>query len=268
MANRLFTETLAKYIAGLTDADGSLSLSAAKYSDGTFRPSLTFKIVQAESIDKDFKLITSLHEKTKLGRLNYTEANGNRARTCSWCISASNELELFLPRIMKYLIIKGQHFKRSYDWFKDIKGNKYTQQELTWFRQNLKQSRADTGPLKPKNYPSAAWLAGYADGDGCLHIGARQKLFTVTFHVQDICAIELIQKAFGGNVYHGLWKNNPYVSQYRLSLGGKQLLNPSGKNFIKYILPHLQIKRHKAEQLLAMHQQRLNERASSEEAIV
>lgn len=264
MANKLFTETLAKYIAGLTDADGSLSLTAAKLPDGTFRPSLVFKIVQADSVDKDFKTITALHEATKLGRLQYTKAKGNKAPTCSWCISAYNELELFLPRIAKYLVIKGQHFKRSFDWYKSIRGKRYNQQELTWFRQNLKQSRADAGPLKPKNYPSAAWLAGYTDGDGCLYGGSRQKLFTVSFHKDDLCGVELIQKAFGGHIYHNLWKNNPNVSQYRLSIGGKKQLNATGVKFIRYILPHLKIKRHKAEQLLAMHQQRLNERDSTE----
>ncbi|MDE7064797.1 MAG: hypothetical protein K2O70_04915, partial [Desulfovibrionaceae bacterium] len=69
-------------------------------------------------------------------------------------------------------------------------------------------------------------------------------------------------------IYKDCWKNNPNVFQYRLTLGGMRKLNATGLRFIHYILPHLHIKKHKAEQLLAMHQQRLSEEAPTGEAIV
>lgn len=267
MANNLFTETLAKYIAGITDADGSLYITAAKHGD-TFIPTIAYKIVQADSIDFNFKNITFMRNAVGFGSLNYTPPKGNKAALCEWKIRARNELELFLPHIIKHLVIKGKHFKRIFDWWRSIRGASYSQQELTWFRKNLKQSRTDTGPLKPKNYPSAAWLAGYMDGDGCLHLGKRQKLFTISFHKDDIIAPELIQRAFGGQIYTGCWKKNPNVYAYRLTLGGMQKLNASGLKLLHYVLPHLKIKKHNAEQMLAMHQQRLNEEAPTGEVIV
>jgi hypothetical protein len=212
-----------------------------------------FKLVQAETIDRDFKMIQHLHSTVALGHLNYTEAKGNKAKLCEWKIRASEELEMFVPRIAKYLIIKGAHFKRSLEWWRTIRGSRYSQEELSWFRENLKQSRADSGPLKPKNYPSAAWLAGYLDGDGCLYLGERQKMLTISFHKDDIVAPQLIQKAFGGNIYTGLWKNSPDVCQYRLTLGGKNSLNPTGRKLLQYVVPHLRIKKHNAELLLALH---------------
>lgn len=268
MANKDFTETLAKYIAGLADADGSLAIGATKF-DEKFVPNLTFKITQAKSIDKDFKLMNYLFNNVKLGRLHIcTNQKGNRADICEWAVSSRNELEIFLPRIIKYLVIKGTHFDRTLTWWRNIRGFSYDLQELQWFRKNLKQSRADTGSLKPKNYPSAAWLAGYVDGDGCLYLGPKQKMFTVSFHKDDMVGPLFIQKAFGGNIYEHLWKNSPDVCQYRLTLGGKYKLNPTGEKFIRYILPHLHIKKHNAELLLAMNQQRLSEKAPTGEATV
>lgn len=269
MANTLFTETLAKYLAGFIDADGSLSLFAIKQNDGTFYPALTFKICQASSIDHNFRLLTSLFNKVKLGRI-YIRQNqpGNKADICEWVIRPTNELEMFIPRIAKYLVIKGKHFSRTLEWYRSIKGTRYSQQELKWLRLNLQQSRVDTGPLKPKNYPSSAWLAGYMDGDGCIYIGKRQSLFTISFHKNDMQAPILIQKAFGGHIYAGLWKTNPSVMQYRLTLGGRETLNASGLKLLRYVIPHLQIKKYKVEQLLARHQQRLNEEAPTGEATV
>ena len=267
MANKLFTETLAKYIAGLVDADGSLSISASK-RDNMFYPQISFKIVQADSIDRDFKNLLRIFNSVQLGNVTYTESKGNKARLCEWKICSFSELELFIPRIAKYLVVKGMHFDRSLKWFRSIHGQRYSLQELHWLRDQLKQSRKDTGPLKAKNYPSAAWLAGYADGDGCIYIGDRQKMFTMSFHKDDIVGPQLIQKAFGGNIYEHLWKNNQDVYQYRLTLGGKQLLNATGEKFIRYILPHLHIKKHNAELLLAVHKQRLSEKAPTGEATV
>lgn len=268
MANKLFTETLAKYIAGLSDADGSLTIGASKQKDGSFYPALSFKIVQAESIDRGHKLMRRLHACTGVGTLAFIPSHGNKPTLCEWRIRARNELEYFLPHIIKHAVIKGKHFKRSLEWWRSIRGGRYNQEELTWFRKNLQQSRADTGPVKPKNFPSAAWLAGYMDGDGCLYLGKRQKMLTFSFHKDDLVAPTLIQKAFGGHIYAGLWKNNPTVFQYRLTLGGKYRLNPNGLKLLKYVISHLHIKKHNAELLLAMHQQRLSEEAPTGEATV
>lgn len=257
-------ESEVKYLAGLLDADGSLSFKISKSSSGKTFVYLVLGLSGAKKIDRrDYILSLTKYGGTALEYLNDA---GNPAN--KWHVQDKTTLNKILPRLLKHMVIKAKHWDRMFAIYQEFSG-KDVSDKVDFLREFSIQSRKDTGPLKAKKHPTWAWIAGYLDGDGCytfskkgnkntLHVGA------IT-HIHDTVGLELLQKAFGGSIYQPQ-KDNTVL--WRRGLGKSQ--RAFAKHFLTKVLRHSRLKQHKIERMLAFHNepQRLNEGIPTGKAIV
>jgi hypothetical protein len=143
-----------------------------------------------------------------------------------------------------------------------------TVDEFRVLAQASKESRKlNVGPIKPKNHPTWAWLAGYLDGDGCYSFRTsknKNMRLSVTAHITDVSVLEFLQRSFGGTI-----KKNSRTDSVRVYWLG---LGPSKRSFALRFLPklvkHSRLKKHKIEQMIAFHRQRLSVPGAEAQAIV
>jgi hypothetical protein len=256
-------ETLVKYLAGLMDADGSLSF-AFKKCDA--RPSehyvgLYLSLASSDAVD-DQGFIDDLPELTKMGSLN---RYGARKQFKSWVVSKRSDLEMLLPRLIKHMVIKARHWQWLLDeWRKlRIKSNTVSTGIMDELKQSSKDSRKSrVGPIKPKNHPTWAWVAGYLDGDGWysyrsgVYNGYRQ--FTISCgavaHKNDMSVLLFLQNAFGG--YVRLQGQAPDVYVWKRSLGYQN--RSFALDFLPRVAKHSRLKRKKIDAIIHHHRQRLS----------
>ena len=266
-----FTETQIKYLAGLIDADGSLHFHFREYGD-RFNVTLKLVLQQSLSIDHNGKFINSLSEymgfvqEIDLQSQKETWSNANR-----WTVNSQSDLNMLIPRLTKHMVIKAKHFERLHERYNALFGKSVTESEMNELKEFAAESRTDTGPLKPKKHPTWAWVAGYLDGDGCYYMRSRTKnwgvstelLVRVVAHDDDVQSLQLLQKAFKGNLKKNSHENTHYWTR---NLGNQDA------TFAKYFLSkmrfHSHLKRHKIEQMIHYHSQRLNELTAKAGVIV
>lgn len=246
-----YNETLNKYVAGFVDADGALSFYFNKTVDGHFRICLQFSIVQIDNRGRGFKLLQDLRDAYAVGSIHNIEVKNQKC----WWVSSKNDLEKFLPHIIKHMVIKGKHFQRMLDKRRELSGVNLTQEQVDELRKFAKESRADTGPTRYKKNASPAWLAGYIDGDGYLRCSDREHWLKIHVQKSDVCSVELIQSTYGGNIYKTTKEN---IKEFKLNFGAS--FYGTATKVLKAIIPHLRLKRHDAEMILYWHKQRLNEK--------
>lgn len=250
-------ESLVKYLAGLLDADGSLSLIGNRGLDGRVRPTLKLDLVAADVIDHH-RFVASLPTLTKMG--NVTR---KMDRYTAWSVVRRAELEMLLPRLIKHMVIKARHWQWLLGFWRDWRSQEKGQKSMsadewrTLAEASRESRRTRVGPLKPKNHPTWAWLAGYLDGDGCFSFRTSRNhnmRLSVTAHVMDLSVLEFLQKAFGGTI-----KPNSRTANVKVWWRG---LGPSHSSFALRFLPnivgHARLKRHRIEQLIHYHRQRLS----------
>lgn len=252
-----FSESEIKYLAGLLDADGCLSLNKYNTAKGTF-VRLELALAASESIDRH-GYIFSLGERA--GNVTTTKYTNGWSASHKWRVGKTSELNQLLPRIIKHMVIKGAHWNRLYNFYLDNKGSCIGDFDVREFSE---ASRKETGPIKAKSHPTWAWVAGYLDGDGSYSIKGRVLRMSVVCQDSDVVGIHLLHKAFGGQLYnydndYPRWKRNlgPSDSQFAV-------------NFLKKVHRHSRLKKHKIEQMLAFHNQpqRLSESIPTGKAIV
>lgn len=246
-----YNETLNKYVAGFVDADGALSFYFNKTVDGHFRICLQFSIVQIDNRGRGFKLLQDLRDAYDVGSIHNIEVKNQKC----WRVSSKNDLEKFLPHIIKHMVIKGKHFQRMLDKRRELSGVNLTQEQVDELRKFAKESRADTGPTRYKKNASPAWLAGYIDGDGYLRCYDREHWLKIHVQKSDVCSVELIQSTYGGKIYKTAKEN---IKEFKLNFGAS--FYGTATKVLKAIIPHLRLKRHDAEMILYWHKQRLNEK--------
>lgn len=260
-----FKETDIKYLAGLLDADGSMVWQLTPYKD-TFNVSLKITLQQSESIDRGGEYIKWLasicgnHQHIKLNNEKWSDAN-------RWTLQGASEIEMFLNRILKHMVIKAKHWNAMHEMWKALPNKSVSKQEAEGLRQFAKVSRKAVGPLKPKKHPTWPWVAGYLDGDGCYHIRKRKKnwgvftelLVKVVAHDDDIVGLELLNKAFKGNL-----KNNSYENTHHWTRNLGNADRSFAIYFLRKVHRHSRLKKWKIEQLLHHHLQRLSESNSTE----
>lgn len=251
----MFGETESKYLAGLLDADGSLSFV---HNNGYL--SLMLHLSMSESIDKGGKYAHYLV--SKVGKLHTRKRNENWAVQNEWILYARNDHEKTLPHVIKHMVVKGKKWSFMLETLREYKGKKLTKEEFLEFRSFANDLH---GPLKSKKHPTWAWTAGYIDGDGWylkrerehqteMHVG-------VVSHPDSPEGLELLHKAFGGVLKmdrgHLRWIKN-------LGPRDKQF----AKSFLKKMVNHSHLKQWKIEQLLSTYSQRLSVLTPTGDAIV
>jgi len=267
-----FTETDIKYLAGLIDADGSLMFHFTRYNDTKFNVCLKLVLQQSLSIDIDGKFIKSLSE--YCGFIQFIEinkSNPNWSDANRWTVNNTQHLNMLVPRLAKHMVIKAKHFMSMLEKLNSIKGKSVSEEEMIELKEFAFSSRKDVGPLKPKKHPTWAWVAGYIDGDGCYFQRSRKKnwgvykelMVRVVAHNDDKVSLELLNHSFKGNLKQNSHENTWYWSR---NLGNADA--SFAVHFLRKMLMHSRLKRHKIELMLNHHLQRLSESASTEDAIV
>lgn len=249
-------ESLVKYLAGLLDADGCLSFDPTTGYDGNVRVSLKLTLTAADTIDRG-GFVLSLPGITGAGKTHRTYD-----KYTTWAVCHRADLERLLPRLIKHMVIKAKHWQWMLDFWRDYrsqeKGQKnLSQEEWQSLRQQYKESRVTrVGPIKPKNHPTWAWLAGYLDGDGCFSFRTsknKNMRLSVTAHINDASVLAFLQNSFGGTIRDG---KRPTIKVWWRGLGPR---NASfALRFLPKLVKHSKLKKHKLEQMIHFHRQRLS----------
>lgn len=259
-------ESLVKYLAGLLDADGCLSLDKHVGYDDRVRVSLKLGLVAADKIDSG-GFVASLPALTGMGNTHRTYDQYTH-----WTVCNRADLEMLLPRVVKHMVIKAKHWQWLLDFWRDWRSQDNGQKSLSvegWeeLYASYKASRTNAGPLKPKNHPSWAWLAGYLDGDGCFSFRTSRNnnmRLSVTAHVMDASVLVFLQKAFGGTI-----RDNPSSSNIKVWWRGLGPANASfALTFLSKVARHSRLKRHQIDQMIHWHRQRLSVSRAKAQAIV
>lgn len=268
-------ESLVKYLAGLLDADGSLSFAfkADTNREGQFFVGLVLSLASSDAIDLH-GFIDALPEATKMGSVY---RYGAKKQFKSWKVTKRADLEMLLPRLIKHMVIKAKHWQWLFDQWREFRvgyGERNCdvakRQELTNLSRASRNERV--GPLKPKNHPTWAWLAGYLDGDGCYSYrhyivnGYNQWTINVSAvaHIKDISVLEFLQQSFGGSIINQGQSDN--VKIWRRSLGYQH--RSFAENFLPNLAKHSRFKRNKIDAILSHHRQRLSVPGAKAQATV
>lgn len=266
-------ESLIKYLAGLLDADGSLSF-AFKHDqnrEGRYFVGLTMHLASSVAVDKK-GFVDTLTKQSGMGTLSYS---GEKGQFKTWCISKRADLEMLLPRLVKHMVIKAQHWQWMLDVWRNarVNGKTLSLTEREAMTQAAKESRRlNRGPLKPKNHPTWAWLAGYLDGDGCyayrsnVYNGYRQWTIKVSAvaHINDIGVLEFLLRSFGGRIADQ--GQSPNVKIWERSLGYQN--RSFALRFLPHVAKHSRLKRHTIDAMIHHHRQRLSVPGTKVQAIV
>jgi hypothetical protein len=250
MTKVVLQETLVKYLAGLLDADGSLSFRFNQSQSG-YTVNLILTLTAAESIDKDGKFCKSLPDITSFGTVRHRQRE-DWAPINEWQVQSARDIGMLVPRLLKHMVVKAQHWQNLYVLWQNNRGKTLTETEVEQLKQFSRESRKQAGPLKHKKHPTWAWTCGFLEGDGCFTFkvhpsGYGKKLsISATAHKDDCVSIELLHKAFGGAIYPSstktcmVWKRNLGVSDASFAF-----------KFLSKLVQHAHLKKHKMEQMLA-----------------
>lgn len=200
------SEQLNKYVAGLIDSDGSISLKKTR--------GIVYLKTTITSIDSD--LLVSLRLHYNLGT-TYLKDNGS---ICVWEL-ADKHSKILLGRLTKHLNIKGQLSEFAMWATKDKPHvNQCQWDELKTCYTKLRET---TKWLKHPKHPSWAWLAGFLDGDGYYrfyqrkryHRGEDRYYFNNTLevgclqHISKIWLLEFLQTHLKGRIHIRLKDGHP-----------------------------------------------------------
>lgn len=256
-------ESLVKYLAGLLDADGSLSFSFKQDQNrcGRFFVGLGMRLASSEAVDKH-GFIESLPGLTGMGTVTI---EGKNKQFKTWVVSKRSDLEMILPRLIKHMVIKGKHWQWLLDAWRNVRKDRTTvslDERETLTAASKESRRLNGGPIKPKNHPTWAWLAGYLDGDGCYSYskysddaGVRWVLrVSAVSHINDVAVLHFLQNSFGGQVVCQGQSDNVYI--WKRSLGYQN--RDFALGFLPKLAKHSRLKREKIDAMIHHHRQRLS----------
>lgn len=256
-------ESLVKYLAGLLDADGSLAFTFKHdcNREGRFFIGLVLGLTASDAVDER-GFVANLPVQTGMGTCS---RYGRQGQFITWSVSKRADLEMLLPRVIKHMVIKARHWQWLLDTWRDRRSGSKTcsldeRDELK--RASKESRRSNVGPLKAKNHPTWAWLAGYLDGDGWysyrsgVYNGYRQWSLScgAVAHQNDASVLAFIQNAFGGNI--APQGQSPNVLVWKRSLGYQN--RDFALRFLPNLAKHSRLKRHKIDAIIHHHRQRLS----------
>ena len=250
-------ESLVKYLAGLLDADGSLSFA---FKEDVNRAGLCFlglhlRLASSTAVD-GVGFIDTLPAETGMGGVSYS---GEKRQFKTWTVSRRADLEMLLPRLTKHMVIKAKHWQWMLETWRDMRADNkvLTVEEREALGKASKESRVSrVGPLRPKNHPTWAWTAGYLDGDGCYyyrhHGGQWVMKLSASAHVNDAEVLRFLENSFGGTIRD----QSETVRLWVRSLGYHNRSFALG--FLPNVAKHSRMKRHKIDAIIHHHRQRLS----------
>ena len=263
-------ESLIKYLSGLMDADGSLCLSFKRYDkvEDTFFLGLTLSLASSDAVDER-GFVDTLPALTGMGGVY---RYGKHKQFKSWTVNKRADLEMLLPRLIKHQVIKGKHWQWLLDTWREQRGAWLKAVKMDCLKAESKLSRVkNAGPIKPKNHPTWAWLAGYLDGDGWYRHKYQkppanywQISVGAVAHTNDIHVLEFLRKSFGGVIRNQGQAENVMV--WWRNLGARDA--SFAIRFLPNIAKHSRLKRHKIDQIISHHRQRLSASTPAGEATV
>lgn len=217
--NRKHSEQLNKYLAGLIDADGCLSLHfTTDRNPEKTRMKLCLSLGQSASVDPDFTLLRALRNFYNLGSVYYrvVDSEVHKSSIAEWRISTKESL-ILLNRIGKHLRIKGTHFDNLVWLMEELKAFAIPLQCVEELKEFSKCSRKNSKWVTHPRHLSWAWVAGFLDGDGHYRFRERKdtnhKEIYITFNCgkNDEFIADFFKVCFKGNVYHNaaglvVWK--------------------------------------------------------------
>lgn len=253
------TETDFKYLAGLIDADGWISFNYCKsVSTNNTYLQLRIGVAASDNIDRDGLLISWIS--SHLGC--YSKSVDVRGTIIHlWQVSKRSELNSFVPRLLKHMIIKGKHLDRLYTAYTELKGEALSDNTIETLKALSLESRKDSGPVKSKNYPTKAWVAGYLDGDGHYGLHKRKKDGYTSLSIQvlsdkkDDIGLTLLKKTYGGTI--NCHQSNNHNPKWYRGLGKQH--RAFAISFLKTMHRHSRLKKHKIEQMLSFHNYSCND---------
>ena len=211
--------------------------------------------------------VASLPSLTGMGS---TSCYGSAQQFVAWSVSKRSDLERLLPRLVKHMIVKAQHWQWLLEEWRKIRRLGYNERSCSDHERDAlteasKESRRTrVGPLKPKNHPTWAWVSGYLDGDGCYAyrrhyaqtIGYWQWTMNISCvaHKNDLCGLEFLHKAFGGFIVEQGQSDDLFL--WKRSLGYQN--RDFALRFLPNVAKHSRLKRHKIDQMIHHHRQRLS----------
>lgn len=257
-------ETLVKYLAGLLDADGTFGFTFKQTDDrvGRYYLGVRMGLSSSLAVDKE-AFVDSLPDQTGFGAV-FKDGRNEQFRV--WTVSKRAHVEMLIPRLVKHMVIKGKHWQWVLETWRSYRSNNMTcsTEERDAFVIACKESRVNnSGPIRPKNHPTWAWLAGYLDGDGWYshrHIkrgdGYAQWVINVgaVAHVNDIGVLQFISKSLGGYIFNQGQSDNVFC--WRLNLGKQN--RSAALALLPNLVKHSRLKRKKIEAIIHHHQQRLS----------
>lgn len=255
-------ESLVKYLAGLLDADGSLSFSFKEENGNTYI-GLSLHLASSKAVDT-LNWIDTLPEITGMGTISYY---GKEQQFKTWAVNKRADLEMLLPRLTKHMVIKAQHWQWLLETWRNLRTDRTTVsvEERMFLTELSKESRKNrVGPLKPKNHPTWAWLAGYLDGDGWYscrkhfdkNTGYTQWIIQTgaAAHINDASVLDFIERSFGGNISDH--NKEGTVKVWKRSLGKSN--SSFALSFLPNLAKHSRLKRNKIDAIIHNHRQRLS----------
>src|SRR5262249_47691645 len=140
---------------------------------GRYFMGLSMRLASSDAVDRQ-GFVESLPKTYGFGT---TTRGGKRDQFITWVVSKRAELEMLLPRLIKHMVIKAKHWQWLLEIWRQARIDRPTcslMERETLTAASKESRRLNVGPVRPKNHPTWAWVAGYLDGDGCY--GYRQHL--------------------------------------------------------------------------------------------
>lgn len=220
-SKRKHSEQLNKYLAGLFDADGCITL---EYVDHKYLH-LRFTLTQAATVDSDFELLRALHAFYGMGTLKYSFNPLNDVSRCDWRLSTKDSKKMF-NIIGKHLRIKATHFRNLIAMQEAFSGTVVSEDQWEDIKKYRSDSRVKSTWLKRPKHLAYAWVAGYLDGDGCYRFRKSYNTLCVKAASGDLHILKKLQEDFKGS----LLDSNGNYKTWRRGLG---------KGNISFSLPFL-----------------------------
>lgn len=218
-----------KYIAGFTDADGSIQLLWRALDRADNDPTMRRAYLSLEWSQRSDRDDVLRQMKDQEGGTLYTSKCGKYSTLKLF----GKPAEMLLYRIVKFLVVK----RRYAEVVLELVRKPLPVEAAKAYLKIQRKQPADRMP----NYPSRKWLAGYFDGDGCFGVrvpknrNSAQITAEITASDYDSVGIELLCKCFGGSIAERTLNGGGKIRSWTLTMPPSKVQQFIG-HFGKYMI--------------------------------